>query len=339
MNPVPKSPLRPTVPAAHSAADNPDRDRQVAQRVLTLEAEAIQALAQGLGASFPRALDLLHSVRSRVIVSGMGKSGHIARKIASTLASTGTPALFVHPAEASHGDLGMITRDDAVVALSNSGETPELKDLIAHCKRFAIPLVAIVGRANSTLDQAADVTLLLPPAPEACPLGLAPTTSTTVMLALGDAIAVALLERKGFTSDDFQVLHPGGKLGKTLIKVHDVMHSGDAVPLVPTGAGMREALLVMSAKTWGTVGILDAAGKLIGIITDGDLRRHIDDNLFQRSVDDVMTRNPKTIRPNALAAEALGQMNAKKVTALFVVEDQRPIGIIRIHEILRAGVA
>ncbi len=183
------------------------------------------------------------------------------------------------------------------------------------------------------------MTLLLPAAPEACPLGLAPTTSTTLMLALGDAIAVALLERKGFTSDDFQVLHPGGKLGKTLIKVHDVMHSGDAVPLVPTGTAMREALLVMSAKTWGTVGILDSAGKLIGIITDGDLRRHIDDNLFQRSVDDVMTRNPKTIRPNALAAEALGQMNAKKVTALFVVEDQRLIGIIRIHEILRAGVA
>ena len=339
MNPVTKPPLRSPVPAARSAADNPDRDRQAAQRVLMMEAEAIQALAHGLGATFPRALDLLQAVRGRVIVSGMGKSGHIARKIASTLASTGTPAMFVHPAEASHGDLGMITRDDAVLALSNSGETPELKDLIAHCKRFSIPLVAIVGRGNSTLDQAADATLLLPASPEACPLGLAPTTSTTVMLALGDAIAVALLERKGFTSDDFQVLHPGGKLGKTLIKVHDVMHSGDAVPLVPTGTAMREALLVMSAKTWGTVGILDGAGKLIGIITDGDLRRHIDDNLFQRSVDDVMTRNPKTIRPNALAAEALGQMNAKKVTALFVVEDQRPIGIIRIHEILRAGVA
>jgi arabinose-5-phosphate isomerase len=233
----------------------------------------------------------------------------------------------------------MITRQDAVLALSNSGETPELKDLLAHCKRFGIPLVAIVGRNGSTLDQAADVTLLLPPAPEACPLGLAPTTSTTVMLALGDAIAVALLERKGFTSDDFQVLHPGGKLGKTLIKVRDVMHGGDSLPVVPSGTFMREALLVMSAKSWGTVGILDTAGKLMGVITDGDLRRHIDDNLLRRTVDDVMTRNPKTIRPNAFAAEAIGEMNAKKVTALFVVEDQRPIGIIRIHEILRAGVA
>jgi arabinose-5-phosphate isomerase len=334
-----KPPSRPMAPTACPAPDSLDRDRQAALRVLTLEAEAIQALAKGLGPDFPKALDLLQAATGRVIVSGMGKSGHVARKIAATLSSTGTPALFVHPAEASHGDLGMITRQDALLALSNSGETPELKDLIAHCKRFSIPLVAIVGRDGTTLDQAADVTLLLPTTPEACPLGLAPTTSTTVMLALGDAIAVALLERKGFTSDDFQVLHPGGKLGKTLIKVRDVMHSGDAVPLVATGTAMREALLVMTAKTWGTVGILDTEGKLIGIITDGDLRRHIDDNLFQRSVDDVMTRNPKTIRPNALAAEALGQMNAKKVTALFVVEDQRPIGIIRIHEILRAGVA
>jgi arabinose-5-phosphate isomerase len=268
----------------------------------------------------------------------MGKSGHIARKIAATMASTGTPSQFVHPAEASHGDLGMITGGDAVICLSNSGETPELNDLVAHAKRFEIPLIAIVGRANSTLAQAADIALVLPNAPEACTLGLAPTTSTTMMLALGDALAVALLERKGFTADDFQVLHPGGKLGKALIKVSDIMHTGEEVPLVPLGTGMRDAILVMTAKTFGCVGIADRAGKLTGVITDGDLRRHIDGDLFAQTVDQVMTRAPKTIRPNALAAEALGRMKASKVTALFVVAEGRPLGILRIHDILRAGV-
>lgn len=330
-------------PIAAASAPDGDADRACAQRVLTLEADGIRALARALDGAFTKAVDVLHRISSgqsagRVIVSGMGKSGHVGRKIAATLASTGTPAQFVHPAEASHGDLGMITRSDAVLCLSNSGETPELADLIAHAKRFAIPLIAIIGRARSTLAQAADAALLLPSVPEACPLGLAPTTSTTMMLALGDALAVALLERKGFTPEQFQVLHPGGRLGKGLIKVAEVMHTGDAVPLAAQGSGMREALLVMTAKTFGCVGIVDGAGRLIGVITDGDLRRHIDDDLFNRRVDDVMTRAPKTIRPNALAAEALGQMNAKKVTALFVIEDGRPIGIVRLHDILRAGV-
>ncbi|HEX2113352.1 MAG TPA: KpsF/GutQ family sugar-phosphate isomerase [Alphaproteobacteria bacterium] len=312
-------------------------------RVLTLEADSIRALADSLDGAFSAAVDRLervstHQTGGRVIVSGMGKSGHVARKIAATLASTGTPAQFVHPAEASHGDLGMITAADAVVCLSNSGETPELNDLVAHAKRFEIPLIAIVGREDSTLAQAADIALILPKTPEACPLGLAPTTSTTMMLALGDALAVALLERKGFTAEDFQVLHPGGKLGKALIKVSDIMHTGDEVPLVPLGTGMREAVLVMTAKTFGCVGIADAAGKLVGIITDGDLRRHIDGDLFAQKVEDVMTHAPKTIRPQALAAEALGRMKANKVTALFVVAEGKVLGILRIHDILRAGV-
>ena len=314
-----------------------------AVRVLTLEADSIRALADSLNGAFTAAIDRLEKLSvgktgGRVIVSGMGKSGHIARKIAATMASTGTPSQFVHPAEASHGDLGMITESDAVICLSNSGETPELNDLVAHAKRFEIPLIAIIGRADSTLAQAADIALILPKAPEACPLGLAPTTSTTMMLALGDALAVALLERRGFTAEDFQVLHPGGKLGKALIKVSDIMHIGEEVPLVPLGTGMRDAILVMTAKTFGCVGIADRAGKLTGVITDGDLRRHIDGDLFAQTVDQVMTRAPKTIRPNALAAEALGRMKASKVTALFVVAEGRPLGILRIHDILRAGV-
>jgi arabinose-5-phosphate isomerase len=314
-----------------------------AVRVLTLEADAIRTLADSLDGAFTAAIDRLENLSTRktggrVIVSGMGKSGHIARKIAATLASTGTPAQFVHPAEASHGDLGMITAADVVICLSNSGETPELNDLVAHAKRFEIPLIAITSREGSTLAQAADVALILPKAPEACPLGLAPTTSTTMMLALGDALAVALLERRGFTAEDFQVLHPGGKLGKALIKVSDIMHTGDEVPLVAPGTGMREAVLVMTAKTFGCVGIADKTGKLMGVITDGDLRRHIDGDLFAQRVDDVMTRAPKTIRPQALAAEALGRMKASKVTALFVVADGKVSGILRIHDILRAGV-
>jgi arabinose-5-phosphate isomerase len=321
-----------------------DADRDAALRVLTLEADGIRALAGSLDGNFSRAVEILARVGqpgrgARVVVSGMGKSGHIARKIAATLASTGTPAQFVHPAEASHGDLGMITAMDAVLCLSNSGETPELGDLVAHAKRFDVPLIGIVGRAGSTLAQAANVALVLPPMPEACPLGLAPMTSTTVMLALGDALAAALLERKGFTPEQFQVLHPGGKLGKALIKVGDIMHVGDDVPLLRLGAAMREAILTMSAKGFGCVGIVDGADKLVGIITDGDLRRHIDDDILARTVDEVMTRMPKTIRPQALAAEALGQMNANKITALFVTEDGRLKGIVRVHDILRAGVA
>ena len=325
------------------AANAADPALASAIRVLNLEADSIRALADSLDGAFTAAVDRIESLSirktgGRVIVSGMGKSGHIARKIAATLASTGTPAQFVHPAEASHGDLGMITAADVVVCLSNSGETPELNDLVAHAKRFEIPLIAIVGRAASTLAQAADIALILPNAPEACTLGLAPTTSTTMMLALGDALAVALLERKGFTAEDFQVLHPGGKLGKALIKVSEIMHTGDEVPLVPPGTGMRDAVLMMTAKTFGCVGIADENGKLVGVITDGDLRRHIDGDLFAQTVNNVMTRSPKTIRPQALAAEALGRMKASKVTALFVVSDGKVVGILRIHDILRAGV-
>ncbi len=319
-------------------------DRAAAIRVLELEAEGIRALAKVLDGSLVRALDLLaepsrSKTGGRVIVTGMGKSGHVARKIAATFASTGTPAQFVHPAEASHGDLGMITASDVVLALSNSGETTELEDLVEHAKRFRIPLIAMVGRSRSSLARYADVTLLLPSTPEACPMGLAPTTSTTIMLAFGDALAVALLKRKGFTLEDFQVLHPGGQLGKRLLKVADVMHHGDSVPLAALGASMREALLVMTAKTFGCVGITDRGGRLVGIITDGDLRRHIGGDLLGQTVDQVMTSNPKTIRPSALGAEALGQMNAQKITLLFVIENGRPIGIVRMHDILRAGVA
>lgn len=326
-------------PAALRQTDAIDSPDLVAgRRVLGLEADALRAVAAALDLRFSRALDHLSRVSGRVIVSGMGKSGHIARKIAATLSSTGTPAHFVHPAEASHGDLGMITPADAVIALSNSGETPELADLLAHAKRFAIPLIAITGKSGSTLAQAADVALILPAAAEACPMGLAPTTSTTAMLALGDALAVALLERKGFTADQFRVLHPGGKLGKQLLKVSDLMHAGEEMPLVKIGTSMREALLVMTAHSFGCAVVTDADGRLAGMITDGDLRRHMSEQLLNRHVEQVMNQAPKTIRPGALGAEALGVMNDRKVTQLVVVERNRPIGIVRMHDILKAGV-
>jgi len=309
------------------------------RRVLEAEQDAIRRLAQGLDDRFVTAVDRLAAASGRVVVCGMGKSGHVARKIAATLASTGTPALFVHPAEASHGDLGMITAQDALICLSNSGETPELTDVVTYARRFGIPLVAIVGRPGSALEQAADVALVLPDAPEACPMGLAPTTSTTMMLALGDALAVALLERKGFSADAYRVFHPGGKLGRRLIKVADLMHAGDELPLIAADRVMSEALLVMTAKTFGCVGVTDAAGALIGIVTDGDLRRHMDPGLLDRRVDEVMTRAPKTIGTQALAAEALGRMNAANITSLFVTDGKRPVGIVRMHDCLRAGVA
>jgi len=309
-----------------------------ARRVFAMEAEGISRFAASLGQEFTDALDRLAAVSGRVVVTGIGKSGHIARKIAATLASVGTPAFFVHPVEASHGDLGMITPKDAVLALSNSGETKELADLLAYTRRFAIPLIAVTGKANSSLAETADVTLLLPGAPEACPFGLAPTTSTTVMLALGDALAVALLERKGFTADAFQVLHPGGQLGRNLLRVSDVMHGGEKIPLVDQDAPMADALLTMTMCSFGCIGVLQNDVKLIGIITDGDLRRHMS-GLLEKTAADVMTGNPKTIRPNALAAEALGHMNANTITSLFVVEDARPVGILHIHDCLRAGIA
>jgi arabinose-5-phosphate isomerase len=327
---------------ALAVTDSSDLAR--ARRVLSLEAAGLSALAENLDCRFTAALDLLAAAAGRVVVSGMGKSGHVARKIAATLASTGTPSLFVHPAEASHGDLGMIEARDAVLALSNSGETPELENLIAYTRRFAIPLVAIVGRAPSTLADEADVALVLPPAPEACPLGLAPTTSTTMALALGDAIAVALLERRGFTAEKFSVFHPGGKLGRKLLRVRDLMHTGDELPLAVPETSVSEAIVAMTAKRFGCLGLVDLGGRLAGIITDGDLRRHMSADLLARTAAEIMTRAPKTIRPEALAGEALRLMNEKSITALFVVPDAgaeagRPIGIVHLHDCLRAGVA
>jgi len=317
---------------------SPDID--VARRVLRIEIAGLEALIAELDGSFGAALNLLAGADDRVVVTGMGKSGHIARKIAATFASTGTPAFFVHPAEASHGDLGMIASRDVVLALSNSGDTTELADLLAYTRRFRIPLIAITAGQSSSLASAADVTLLVPAVSEACPMGLAPTTSTTMMLALGDALAVALLERKGFSHNDYHDLHPGGELGRKLLQVTDLMHRGDAMPLVASGAIMSEAILTMSAKSFGCVGIRDRAGSLIGIITDGDLRRHMEDDLLRARVDSVMNPGPKTIRPQALAAEALGLMNAHFITSLFAVDEMlRPLGILHIHDCLRAGIA
>ncbi|HLJ05836.1 MAG TPA: KpsF/GutQ family sugar-phosphate isomerase [Acetobacteraceae bacterium] len=317
-------------------------DVAVARSVLRTEAAGLQALAGSLGDSFARAVDLLAAATGRVVVSGMGKSGHVGRKIAATLASTGTPALFVHPAEASHGDLGMIVPGDAILALSNSGETAELADLVAHSRRFALPLVAITARAGSALARAADLALALPSAAEACPMGLAPTTSTTMQMALGDALAVALLTRRGFTEADFRQFHPGGRLGTRLRRVGDLMHDGDAIPLAPPNTAMDRALLLMTEKRFGCLGVIDGAGRLVGIVTDGDLRRAMGPDLLSRRVGDLMTRSPRTIRADALAEEALHLMNARErpITSLFVVdESDRPLGILHVHDLLRAGMA
>lgn len=329
--------------AAVASAVLPDgADLDVARSVLATEAAGLRALAAALDEDFARAVDLLEAVTGRVVVSGMGKSGHVARKIAATLASTGTPALFVHPAEASHGDLGMIVAGDAVLALSNSGETAELADLVEHTRRFALPLVVITARPGSTLATAADVALLLPPAAEACPMGLAPTTSTTMQMALGDALAVALFVRRGFTPADFRRFHPGGTLGSRLRRVRELMHEGDAMPLGAPNMPMDRALLLMTEKRFGCLGVSGADGRLAGIVTDGDLRRAMGPDLLSRMLGDIMTPAPRTIGPDALAAEALHLMNARErpITALFVVDAaQRPVGILHIHDLLRAGLA
>jgi arabinose-5-phosphate isomerase len=316
-----------------------NEDLAVARRALALEADGITALSDGLDHRFTEAIDILAAVDGRVIVSGMGKSGLVGRKVASTLASVGTPANFVHPGEASHGDLGMITAGDAVLALSNSGETAELGDLLDYAKRFGIPVIAITGVGGSTLTAAADVALVLPDAGEACPMGLAPTTSTTMMLALGDAIAVALIERRGFSEADFQVFHPAGKLARRLLRVANLMHAGDAVPLVGRDTMMADALIVMTEKRLGCVGVVDDSGVLAGIITDGDLRRHMSDRLLAKSAADVMTEAPLSVPAATLASEALGLMNARQITTLFVVDEGRPHGILHIHDCLQAGVA
>lgn len=317
-----------------------DTTLAVARRVLRTEIAGLTALVDELNGRFSEAVDLLSATHGRVTVTGMGKSGHVARKIAATFASTGTPAQFVHPAEASHGDLGMIAPGDAVLALSNSGDTAELGSILAYTRRQRIPLVAMTRRDGSALAEAADIALVLPASEEACPMGLAPTTSTTTMLALGDALAIAMLERKGFAVADFQRLHPGGDLGRQLLTVTDIMHPGSAMPLVELGTAMADAIIEMSAKSFGCVGVIDSARHLVGIVTDGDLRRHMGDALLRASVDTVMNRQPKTVRPHALAAEALGRMNQHKITSLFAIDgEQRPVGIVHIHDCLRAGIA
>ncbi|MDO5704719.1 MAG: KpsF/GutQ family sugar-phosphate isomerase [Paracoccus sp. (in: a-proteobacteria)] len=308
---------------------------ETARRVIGVEAAGLAALAEGLDQAFDRAVDVILGASGRVIVSGMGKSGHIARKIAATLASTGTPAQFVHPAEASHGDLGMVTAADVVLMLSNSGETPELADLIAHTRRFSIPLIGVASRPESTLLRQADVALVLPQALEACGTGIVPTTSTTMTLALGDALAVALMEHRQFTPEHFRTFHPGGKLGARLAKVGDLMHT--EMPLVPEDAPMADALLTISRMGFGVTGVTDAQGRLTGIITDGDLRRHMDGLLGHRAAD-VMTANPRSIAPGALAEAALAEMQARKITCLFALDEAgRPAGILHIHDCLRAG--
>ncbi len=307
------------------------------QRVIRREAGALETLAEGLDGNFTKAVTLLMAAKGRVIVSGMGKSGHIARKIAATFASTGTPAHFVHPAEASHGDLGMVAEGDVLLILSNSGETPELADILAHAKRFGIPLIGVAGREGSTLMRQATVGILLPKVPEACETGIVPTTSTTMTLALGDALAIALMEHRAFTPEHFRMFHPGGKLGARLLKVGDLMH--DDPPLVPETLGMGEVLLEITRRGFGVVGVTDAKGDLAGIITDGDLRRHLE-GLMLHKAGEVMTGNPRTIGPEALAGEALAVMNDRKITCLLVTEGERTaLGILHVHDCLRAGVA
>ncbi len=320
-------------------AVDPQRVLDSAKRVLHLESKALDSLAESVSDSFVEAVEVLGRVAGRVIVTGMGKSGHVARKIAATLASTGAPSLFVHPGEASHGDLGMVTRDDAVIAVSKSGNTTELNDIVAYTRRFQIPLIAMTGQVGSPLAERADVSLILAPAPEACPLGLAPTTSTTMMLALGDALAVALLERHGFSEEDFQVFHPGGSLGMKLLRVSDLMHTADRLPLCGPDTKMKEAVDIISSKPFGCIGVVDTAGALIGIITDGDLRRQMGPDLLGKSVEEVMTPAPKTIVARALAAEALQVMDSFKITTLFVIEKGRPFGLIQLYDCLRADVA
>jgi len=317
----------------------------IASALRTLDAETggitalCAAIRDGLGRHLVDAVELIAGARGRLIVTGMGKSGHVARKVAATFASTGTPAFFVHPSEASHGDLGMITPDDVIMALSWSGETAELKHLIDYSRRFRIGLIAITAAAESTLAAAADIALVLPSAREACPHNLAPTTSTLMQAALGDALAVALLERRGFTALDFGKLHPGGRLGAMLKFVGDVMHTGDAIPLVALDTVMADAVVEMSTKGFGCVGITDTNGNLAGIITDGDLRRHMRPNLLEARVDEVMTRSPKTVKPDQLASEALELINSSKITTLLVANAGKPVGIVHFHDLLRAGIA
>lgn len=314
-----------------------------ARRTFATESEGLSALAAALegelGRRFCEAVELISAADGRVIVTGMGKSGHVGRKLAATLASTGTPASFVHAAEASHGDLGMVTGRDVVIALSWSGETLELRDVIHHCQRHKVPLVALTSDEKSALGRNSSIALVLPRTSEACPHGLAPTTSTTMQLVLGDALAIALLEARGFSASDFRVFHPGGKLGAGLMHVRDLMHRDEEIPLVPVGTDMGAAIVAMSAKSFGCVGVIDETRRLIGIVTDGDLRRHMGPGLLTAPIEQVMTAKPRSIGPDVIASSALEIMNSGKIMALFVVEDGRPVGILHLHDVLRAGVA
>ena len=311
---------------------------EAGRQTIDQEIDGLEALKDVLDSRFIQTVRLVYGLKGRLIVTGMGKSGHIARKIAATMASTGTPAHFVHPGEASHGDLGMITTDDAVLMLSNSGETRELEDMIGYCSRFSIPMIGIARRKTSMLLEAADIPLLLPEIPESSPTG-APTTSTTMMLAYGDAISMALLEMRGFNKQDFGVYHPGGKLGQGLLRVRSLMHDVAALPLVSENDNMQHVLVEITSKSFGCAGVTNASGELTGVITDGDLRRHMGDDILQKTAAEVMTKAPVATAPQLLATEALAVMNDKKITSLFVVDEGKPVGLLHIHDCLRAGVA
>lgn len=319
---------------------------QAAQQTVEIETAGLSALREALdgelGQRFEAAIDAILKAQAqggRIIVTGMGKSGHIGRKIAASLASTGALSHFVHPAEASHGDLGMVGSNDVVLALSWSGEAPELADIIAYTRRFEVPLIAITAGAKSALGSAADIALVLPKMAEACPNGLAPTTSTTMQLAMGDCITVALLSLRKFTAQDFRQYHPGGKLGSRLLKVRDLMHSGEAMPLVGEETPLSQAIVEMSSKRYGMTGVVDAEGRLTGIVTDGDLRRAFSEGFTDRAVSEMMTKAPRVTTPDTLASQLLAEMNARSITGIFAVENNRPVGVIHLHEILRAGVA
>jgi arabinose-5-phosphate isomerase len=323
----------------------PEREASIASalRTVRIEQAGVAALADalenGVAGPFAEAVELLSQINGRVIVTGVGKSGHIGSKIAATLASTGTPAFFVHPSEANHGDLGMIARDDAIVAISWSGETTELKGIIAYSRRFLIPLIAVTAGHASALARQADVVISLPRAAEACPHGLAPTTSTLLQLVVGDALAIALLEARGFTPDHFRTFHPGGQLGANLTQVREIMHTGNELPLVRLGAGMPEAIREISQKGFGCVGVVAPGGALKGVITDGDIRRHLGNNLLAMTVEEVMTREPKSVGPETIVATALQTINSSSITSLMVVEDGRTIGLVHLHDLLRIGAA
>ncbi|MDG5496674.1 KpsF/GutQ family sugar-phosphate isomerase [Niveispirillum sp. BGYR6] len=309
----------------------------IGRTAIAKEIDGLRLLQDSLAEPFDRVVETILARQGRVFVAGIGKSGHVARKIAATLSSTGTQAYFIHPAEASHGDLGMIGPGDLVMALSNSGETQELSDLLLYCGRWSIPLVGITSRAESTLARAATLPLVMPQAPEACLVGMAPTTSTTMMMALGDAIAVALMTARGFTAGDFRNFHPGGRLGQTLMRVEKIMRQDEALPLVALTAPMSEVLLTITSKSLGCAGVVDGEGRLVGVITDGDLRRHMDPGLLSRRADEIMSRKPRITRPDALVGESLARMNKESITCLFVTADEKPVGVITLHDCLRAG--